>query len=95
MNTSQRYSQNALLLSSSALGQDEDVDGFIGHLEATLNYALARSTMIGITANYTYDDIVPVYVPPVYPAAGTGSAATFATEGQSSMTYGLRVVGRF
>lgn len=90
MNASQQYIQNVTVLSSSTLGVDDDVDGFVGRAEATLNYSIARSTMIGVNVSYVYDELTPVYVPPVY---GT-SAAGFSTEGQSSMTYGLRLVGR-
>jgi hypothetical protein len=90
MNASQLYQNGAL--TTSSIGVDEDTDGFVGRVDASFNYALARSTMIGLTANYVYDDLVPVYVAPNYVA---GTAATFTTEGHSSMTYGLRVVGRF
>lgn len=95
MNARQRWIQGGAVFNDTSLGRDEDVDGFIGHVDAALGYNIAPSTTIALTANYTYDDIVPVYVAPTYPAAGTGTAATFGTEGQSSMTYGLRVVGRF
>jgi hypothetical protein len=96
MRASQKWVQGGALFASSSLGIDGvSADGFIGRADASLNYAIARSTTIGLTANYVYDENVPVYVAPVYPAAGTGSAATFVTESQSSMTFGLRVVGRF
>lgn len=96
MNAHQRYfSGGGGVFSDSVIGETQDVDGFIGRLEGSLNYSLARSTTIGLTANYVYDDMVPVFLAPVYPAAGTGLPATFTTEGQSSMTYGLRVVGHF
>jgi hypothetical protein len=95
MNARQRHSFLGALLSDTRLGKDEDVDGFIGHADAAFGYNIARSTTIALTANYTYDSMVPVYIAPVYPAAGTGSPATFTTENQSSMTYGLRVIGRF
>jgi hypothetical protein len=95
MNAAQTFTTGAIVNSSSAIGRDEDVDGFIGRLDAALGYNIAPSTSVALTVNYTYDDIVPVYVAPVYPAAGVGTAATFTTEGHSSMTYGLRVVGRF
>jgi hypothetical protein len=95
MNARQRFLTGAVVTSDSSLGKDEDVDGFVGRLDAAFGYNIARSTSIALTANYVYDDMVPVYVAPVYPPAGVGTAATFATEGQSSMTYGLRVIGRF
>ena len=93
MNVFQLYQDG--VTTTSRLSKDEDVDGFIGRADASLNFAIARSTSIGITANYVYDDMVPVYVAPVYPPAGTGSAATFSTESHTSMTYGLRLLGRF
>lgn len=97
MNASQRFDNvvSGTVLSNSTIAETQDVDGFIGRVDAAFGYNLARSTTIAITANYVYDDMVPVYLAPVYPAAGTGTAATFATEGQSNMTYGLRVIGRF
>jgi hypothetical protein len=96
MNAKQQFVDSVgTLQSNSTIGVDEDVDGFIGRLDAAFGYNIARSTSIALTANYVYDDMVPVYVAPVYPAAGTGTAATFATEGQSSMTYGVRLLGRF
>ncbi|MFM9863580.1 MAG: hypothetical protein ACKVRO_08230 [Micropepsaceae bacterium] len=95
MNARQRFTTGAIVTSDSSIGQDEDVDGLIGRLDAAFGYNLARSTTIALTANYVYDDMVPVYLAPVYPPAGVGTAATFTTEGQSSMTYGLRVIGRF
>lgn len=90
MNAFQFY-QNGVATSSST-GLARDVDGFIGRADASFNYALAASTMIGLTASYSYDDMVPVYVAPNYVA---GTAATFTTESHSSMTYGVRVLGRF
>lgn len=90
MNATQLYQNGAL--TTSSIGVDQDLDGFIGRVDASLNFAIARSTSIGITANYAYDDMVPVYVAPDYVA---GTAATFGTEGQGSMTYGLRLLGRF
>jgi hypothetical protein len=95
MNARQRHTFLGAVISDTSLGQDEDVDGFIGHADAALGYNIAPSTTIALTASYTYDSMVPVYVAPVYPPAGTGSPATFTTENQSSMTYGLRVIGRF
>lgn len=92
MNATQRYVQNAAVITSSALGTDDDVDGFLGRVEATLNYAIAPSTMIGLNATYAYDDMVPVYLPPDYVAA---TPAGIGTEGLGTMTYGVRVVGRF
>jgi hypothetical protein len=90
MNANQLYQNGAL--TTSRIGVDEDLDGFIGRADASLNFAIARSTMIGVTASYVYDDMVPVYVAPDYVA---GTSATFATEGHSSMTYGMRLLGRF
>ncbi len=90
MNASQSYVDGAF--TTSSLSVDQDLDGFIGRLDASLNFAIAHSTSIGLTANYTYDDMVPVYVAPDYVA---GTAATFTTEGDASMTYGLRLLGRF
>lgn len=95
MNAQQLFSVGAVVTSNSTIGLDRDVDGFLGRVDAAFGYNIARSTSIALTANYAYDDMVPVYVAPVYPPAGVGTAATFATEGQSSMTYGLRVIGRF
>jgi hypothetical protein len=95
MNARQQYLQGAVVTSNSTRAADEDVDGFIGRLDAAFGYNIARSTSIALTANYVYDDMVPVYVAPVYPPAGVGTAATFGTEGQSSMTYGVRLLGRF
>lgn len=90
MNANQLYQNGAL--TTSRIGLDEDLDGFIGRADASFNYALASSTMIGVTATYAYDDMVPVYVAPDYVA---GTSAAFTTEGHSSMTYGLRLLGRF
>lgn len=97
MNARQKYDNvvSGVVTSNSTIGVDDDVDGFIGRLDAAFGYNIARSTSIALTANYVYDDMVPVYVAPVYPAAGVGTAATFGTEGQSSMTYGVRLLGRF
>lgn len=95
MNARQRWIQGGAVFNDSSTGRAEDVDGFVGHVDAALSYSLAPSTTIALTANYTYDETVPVYVAPVYTAGAVGSAATFTTEGQGSMTYGLRVVGRF
>ncbi|NOT41411.1 MAG: hypothetical protein HOP13_13045 [Alphaproteobacteria bacterium] len=95
LNVRQRMIFGGAVFNDTRLGEDRDLDGFIGRLDAALGYNIARSTSIALTANYAYDDMVPVYVAPVHPAAGTGSAATFATEGHSSMTYGVRLLGRF
>jgi hypothetical protein len=96
MKTVQRFfTAGPVLASDSTLVTDDDLEGFIGRLDASLNYAVSPATMISLTAGYKYDDMVPTYVPPVYPPAGVGTAATFTTESQSSMTYGLRLVGRF
>jgi hypothetical protein len=92
----QRIIVNNVLLSDSSLkAKDDDITGFIGRLDASLDYAVSAGTRLGLTAGYVYDEQVPVYVPPVYPAAGTGSAAGFATESQTTMTYGVRLVGNF
>lgn len=95
MNARQQHVFLGAVVSDTRLGQDEDVDGFIGRADAALGYNIARSTTIALTASYAHDSMVPVYIAPVYPAAGTGSPATFTTESQSSMTYGVRVIGRF
>jgi len=95
MDASQRLVVNNVLIAASALTEDRDLDAFIGRLDASLNYAVSPGMMIGLTANFVYDDSVAGYVPPTYPPAGTGTAATFETNSQTSMTYGARLVGRF
>ena len=95
MKASQTTIFNNVLITSTSLNENQNMDAFIGRLDASLNYAVSPGTMIGLTANYVYDDSVPTYVPPSYPAAGTGTAATFVTESQTTMTYGLRLIGRF
>jgi hypothetical protein len=80
---------------SSAIDEGQDVNGFIGRADVSLNFNISRSTMIGLTANYVYDDMVPVYVAQVLFPIPAATAATFTTEGQSSMTYGVRLVARF
>lgn len=97
MDASQRRLFNGGLASATALTEDRDVDAIIARLDASLNYAVSPGTMIGLTANYVYDDSVPGYVEPTYAAGigNTGTAATFETDSQTTMTYGARLVGRF
>ncbi len=95
MDASQLRLFNGGVASNSSLTEDRDVDAIIARLDASLNFAISGGTMVGLTANYVYDDSVPGYVEPTYPAVGTGTAATFETDSQSTMTYGARIVGRF
>ena len=83
---------------SRSITENNDVSGFLGHVDAALDFAASHSIVIGLTANYDYDSMVPAYVPPVQgtvPGAPSSKRATFTTEGESTMTYGVRVIGHF
>lgn len=92
MFTEQRYftAPFPTLLTASSIGAEQNLDGFIGRIDGSLNYGIAKGTTLGLTASYKYDEMVPVYIAP-----GNGTAASFTTESQSSTTYGLRLIGRF
>jgi hypothetical protein len=88
----QRLVINGGQVSNSSLLAGDEIDGMIYRLDASLGYALSPAMNVALTANYVSDSMVPEFVAPDY---ATVTPAGFTTDTQSTMTYGLRLVGRF